>query len=445
MSDIEKKQKELLLDLDEEMDWDSGLRECPGVDASVMTDEMPDYVKDSLEELLAEYIGDKDNYVVEGASVVCDQMSKKPVKMYYLDGKLGIEGEGGSAEIDYEVSERGISLPCFEIDINEQEIGCLHAIQSGQKANGLRFATISDRSCLRDKIEKENKKEGKDVANLISMGNCKIMRDSDVLEINKRKGMAKIYGTCYCLMKPDTQWVNPYCMESVVGDCDITSGSNKSKPVCTTTSHHKTMKWNTAEGKKEGLTMLSTLLCTRGGIITFTWSGQSVQSTFDEEDGKDDINTDVTLSEEEIVFIAMIYGEGGICSEKTWEALAHVTVNRFGVREWREYKTITEIIEHSGFDAYGGKEYLEARKYLENRDGSNEKIERMIDVVIPIYRGKAEDITDNAVLFYNPELQEALHEQNPSKYKNPPDFVNDKTEEVYVSGTEKFKFYKYKE
>lgn len=275
MSDIEKKQKELLLDLNEEMGWDSGLGECPGVDASVMTDEMSDYVKESLEELLAEYIEDDKNYVVDGASVTCDQMSNKPVQMYYRDGKLGIKGEGGFTEIDYEVSEQGISLPCFEIDINEQEIGCLHAIQSGQNANGLRFATISDRSCLRDKIEQENKKEGKDVASLISMGNCKIMRDSDVLEIDKRKGKAKIYGTCYCLIKPDTQWVNPFCTESVVGDCDVTGSSNKSKPVCVTTSHHKTMKWNTAEGEEEGLTKLSTLLCTRGGIITIKHSGQT--------------------------------------------------------------------------------------------------------------------------------------------------------------------------
>lgn len=279
MEDIESKQKELLLDLDEEMDWDSGLRECPSVDAAAMT-EMPDYVKERLEELLADYINDENNYVVEGASVTCDQMSNKPVQMYYWDGKLGIKGEGGSAEINYDLPENGVSLPCIELDSNEIEIGRFHAINSKQHANGLRFATISDRSCLRDKIEKENMKEGKDVANLISMGNCKIMRDSDVLEINKRKGRAKIYGTCYCLMKPDTQWVNPMCMESLMENSD---NEQEDEEQCSHDEHHHTMNWNTEGGQEEGLTRLSTLLCTRGGIITFTWSGQEMISIEEEQ------------------------------------------------------------------------------------------------------------------------------------------------------------------
>lgn len=446
MTDIERKQRELLLDLDEDMNWDSGMRECPGVDAMVMT-EMPDYVKERLEELLADYINDENNYVVEGAIVECDQMSKEPVKMYYSDGKLGIRGEGGSADIEYNVSQYGVSLPCFELDPNETEIGRLHVIASVQGANGLRFATISDRSCLRDKIEKENMKEGKNVANLISMGNCKIMRNSDVLEINSRKGKAKIYGTCYCLMKPETQWVNPYCMESLV------ENNNKKQAdvnYCYVDAHHHTMEWNTDAGQEEGLTRLSTLLCTRGGIITVVWSGQSIQSTNDEEVGEigiNDMNTKGTLSKEEIVVIATIYGEGTTYSEETRQALAHVIMNRIGVREWSEYKNATDIIKYTGFDAYDGSLYLEAKKYLENRDYSNEEIESVIDAVLPVYRGEKEDITNNAVLFYSPKAQEILNKQNPSIYKNPPSFVNDKTEEVCISGTEDddIKFYKYKD
>lgn len=34
---------------------------------------------------------------------------------------------------------------------------------------------------------------------------------------------------------------------------------------------------------------------------------------------------------------------------------------------------------------------------------------------------------------------------NKDNFKETPDYVNDLTEEVYVSGTEKFKFYKYKD
>ena len=66
------------------------------------------------------------------------------------------------------------------------------------------------------------------------------------------------------------------------------------------------------------------------------------------------------------------------------------------------------------------------------------------DIKITEYK---EDITNNAVLFYSPNAQAKLHEQNPSKYKNPPGFVNDQVEEVHISGTENddIRFYKYKD
>lgn len=445
MIDIEKKQREILLDLDTEMDWDSGLREYPDVSADTFS-EIPDYIRERLEELLAKYINDDNNYVVEGAYITCDQMSRKPVQMYYWNGKLGIKGEGGSAEIKYEMPKIGISLPCFELNPDEIEIGRLHAINAAQTANGLKFATISDRSCLRDKKENENKKEGKNVASIISIGNCGIMRDSDVLEIERRKGMAKIYGTCYCLIKPDAQWVNPYCMECLVESDEQSAEVD----YCYAYAHHHTMNWDTEEGQKEGLTRLSTLLCTRGGIITITWSGQRIKKSSEGEvDRIDANNIDVgdTLDEEEIVFIATIYGEGTTYSDETRQALAHVIMNRLGVREWSKYEGISDIIKNTGFDAYGGNLYLEAEEYLKNRDYTNETIERVIDAVLPVYRGEKEDITNNAVLFYSPNAQAKLHEQNPSKYKNPPGFVNDQVEEVHISGTENddIRFYKYKD
>ena len=55
---------------------------------------------------------------------------------------------------------------------------------------------------------------------------------------------------------------------------------------------------------------MSTLLCTRGGIITITWSGQRIKKSSEGEvDRIDANNIDVgdTLDEEEIVFIATIY------------------------------------------------------------------------------------------------------------------------------------------
>lgn len=337
MEDIREKQRELMFELDEELNWDSGLKECPGVDAMAMT-EMPSYVEENLKELLAKYIDDDNNYVVDGACVECDQMSKKPVQMYYDNGKLGIKGEGGSAEIEYKRPKYGQSLPCFEVNPNEMEIRTFHAINSVQKACGLRFGVVSDRSCLRDKLEKENGHDSKDSVSLRSLGNCKIMRSADVLEINKRKGMAEIYGTCYCLMKPDTQWVNPYCMEGLVEN-------KEESQCCNTNEHHNTMTWSTENGLEEGLTKLSTLLCTRGGIITFSWSGQTVCHNND--------NENELLSDEEIMFIATIYGEGTSYSAETRQALAHAIMNRVGVREWKKYDTVEKIIKNTGFDAYG--------------------------------------------------------------------------------------------
>lgn len=144
-----------------------------------------EHIKECLSEMLSAYIDDDRNYVVDGAYLECDQMSSKPVQMYYKDGKLGIKGEGGSAETVCEMPSAGVSTPCFEVNPDEPEICRFHAVNAGQTANGLRFGVVSDRSCLRDKIEKENKEDGKDVASLRSMGNCKIMREADVLEINK--------------------------------------------------------------------------------------------------------------------------------------------------------------------------------------------------------------------------------------------------------------------
>ncbi len=46
------------------------------------------------------------------------------------------------------------------------------------------------------------------------------------------------------------------------------------KPSCVITEHHKVWEFDTQYGKKEGLTMLSTLLCTRGGVITIKVHGQ---------------------------------------------------------------------------------------------------------------------------------------------------------------------------
>jgi hypothetical protein len=155
------------------------------------------------------------------------------------------------------------------------------------------------------------------------------------------------------------------------------------------------------------------------------------------------------LKEEQILMIKTVYGEAANCSEASWEAVANVIMNRVGTREWKKYDTVTKVIKNSGFDAYTNPNdpYKTAEKYLYNRDGSNAKLEKLISIVLDVYNGKSEDNTNGAVLYYSPKAQAALHKKFPKSYPSlVPPWVNDKVEEVKVSGAGKddFKFYRYK-
>lgn len=55
------------------------------------------------------------------------------------------------------------------------------------------------------------------------------------------------------------------------------------------------------------------------------------------------------------LFVAVVYGEvGGVITarEAVWKAVGSVIVNRVKTGIWRHWKTISEVIEHTGFDAY---------------------------------------------------------------------------------------------
>lgn len=238
---------------------------------------MAEAIKEMTAVLLENYISDDWNYAVDGAVISCDQMSEEPVVIKYENGclKMGIAG----TEINKKVIEGEYEQGYKQIyEAGEEVIRTLSAVHAkNQSSNGLAFATISDCICLRDK--EENGLE--DRASMISIGNCKMLKESDILEIETRQEKAKIFGTCYCLMKPITEWTNPICMEDVIGiheEDNISAGVGKvlDKPLfCSVQEHHKTMEWDTENGKKEGLTRFSKLLCTRGGVITIKWSGQS--------------------------------------------------------------------------------------------------------------------------------------------------------------------------
>lgn len=129
-------------------------------------------------------------------------------------------------------------------------------------------------------------------------------------------------------------------------------------------------------------------------------------------------------------------------------------MNRVGIREWRKYESVFDVIKNSGFDAYTYRNspYRVAEDYLENRDEYikngkvNEIIENMIKVVGDVYYENTDDTTDGAVLYYSPKTQSIMHKKNPKLYKAVPPWNFDALKEVIVKGAENddFRFFKYK-
>lgn len=254
-----------------------------------------EHIEECLSEMLAAYVDDERNYVVDGAEIECTEMCGMPHCIKYENGKTRlydlIKAEKG-IERDYIPPEkREGDIFYFGKGLDMTKVRRLYALHArGASDNGIRYATVMDRECLRNIKEGVTKPivptDGIPItseANIISCGNCNIMRESDIPEIEKRLEESIKYGTCYSLIKPVAEWVNPLCAESVSGNCDTTSNfaaqfgmveAGINRATCARTGHHKVMKFDTKYGQKEGLTMLSTLLCIRGGIITIKVHGQ---------------------------------------------------------------------------------------------------------------------------------------------------------------------------
>jgi len=260
------------------------------------------HIEECLSEMLAEYIGDERNYVVDGAEIECTEMCKVAHCIRYEKGKTklyNVLNAPKGIERDYMLSGKEYGKTYYfggDTDTNKvRRLFALHAKEASD--NGIRFGTVVDRKCLRDVREGVAQAVIPDdgipaacEANIISCGNCRIMRESDIAEIEKRWDESIEYGTCYSLIKPVAEWLNPLCAESVTGKCDAESNFalntglievGPTKPSCVITEHHKVLEFDTQYGKKEGLTMLSTLLCTRGGVITIKVHGEIYLDTYD--------------------------------------------------------------------------------------------------------------------------------------------------------------------
>ena len=79
--------------------------------------------------------------------------------------------------------------------------------------------------------------------------------------------------------------------------------------------------------------------------------------------------------------------------------------------------------------------------YLQNRDFANKRIERFLEVVLPIIMEEEEDITNNVTLFYSPNAQNKRNREAPQWSKS------EAIEEVFIEGTESddFRFFRYKD
>lgn len=156
-------------------------------------------------------------------------------------------------------------------------------------------------------------------------------------------------------------------------------------------------------------------------------------------------------SEEQKLFIQTIFGETSVCSNTAGEAVANVIMNRVGNPHWPSQDTVQKVIQNTGFDAYKNETpgFVEAKEYL-NGTNNNEILKRNVDELIkrcmPIYWRQVNDITNGAVYYYSPKLQEENHKINPELYPSIPSFLTDELVKVKVPGTENddIVFYKYK-
>ncbi len=126
-------------------------------------------------------------------------------------------------------------------------------------------------------------------------------------------------------------------------------------------------------------------------------------------------------------------------------------LNRVGAREWRRYKTPLAIVANTGFDAFTQQNapYCAALRYLEKDGASNVRLGALMAAVLPILDGRAPRTTD-AVLYYSPRAQAALHKAKPHLYRAavPRWSIHPDVERVFPVGLvagDDFAFFRYRE
>lgn len=137
--------------------------------------------------MLNYYIDDERNYILDGAVISCDQMSEKKVFVQFMrsGSRIRIEGTKETIPSDYKkpdgIGPDGhLEQPIFS-HVGEDNIRKLHVVSgNSQSDNGIPFATVIERTCLRKEEAKGVNIEQGMAASIVGCGNCKILREEDI-------------------------------------------------------------------------------------------------------------------------------------------------------------------------------------------------------------------------------------------------------------------------
>ncbi len=155
------------------------------------------------------------------------------------------------------------------------------------------------------------------------------------------------------------------------------------------------------------------------------------------------------LTDEQKLFIATVAGEAGGSSDAAQRAVANVIMNRVGYKEWKDRDTIGKNLTRDQFSSINDPQnqpFNEMTEYLKYRDGSNPRLERLINLAMNVYHRKEPDSTGGAVIFYSPKAQAQKNQEDAEANPNPPRWNYNELEDLVVPGAEDddFRFFKYK-
>ncbi len=124
-------------------------------------------------------------------------------------------------------------------------------------------------------------------------------------------------------------------------------------------------------------------------------------------------------------------------------------MNRVGYKDWAAYDTVGKLLTTDQFSSINdpnNQPFQEMSKYLQSRDGSDPRLERLINTAMNVYHGKVPDFTGGAVMFYSPKAQEQLHQSDPIANPNPPAWKFHELQPLVgpINEDDDFLFYKYK-